>query len=678
MTFISLIYYGVITLSSTLLFVVEPMIVKKLLPTFGGTSEVWLCSLFFFQLLLFFGYLYARILVFQLLSIRGFLLHLSLLTASCFLLARHAWTPIRFSPSILQPSVQIILTLSIWIGLPFLALASTVPLLQFHFNRHHGSTRGYLSYALSNCSSLIALLLYPTLIEPLLRLSSQEHYWKLVFLAYAASLGSLLVYLRNRDHPPLEQCREVQRTKASQSSTATNFLCFALAMVGSMQLSSISAHITQDIAPVPLLWIAPLALYLVTFILAFSGINVYKRPVVLRIELILLAAIGYVISQTDVNLSMTESLLFFLAELFLSCLICHCELSHRKPPNENSSNFYVIVAAGAACGSFLIAIVSPLLFQANYDIAITFLFTSLMIALITWRDGHTQRMLWATSSLLLGYLCLMLGFAQHRTTSFGSRNFYGTLRVTNNQQSVDKGTLRVLQNGSIQHGAQFLRQPWRKVPTTYYSNRSGLGLALNAHDKGAPRNIAVIGLGTGTIAAYGRSGDSIQFFEINPQVIFVAKSQFSYIRDSPADITITQGDGRRILSNMNNKFDVIVVDAFSGDSIPTHLLTTQAFELYSEHLAQNGLLAFHISNRYLELGPLVNSLCAFIGFEAREIDSASDPSQGIYAAKWVLSSKDNTFFTNKEIIMSARTIPRIRRSRLWTDDYSSLFPYIHK
>jgi SAM-dependent methyltransferase len=448
-------------------------------------------------------------------------------------------------------------------------------------------------------------------------------------------------------------------------------------MVGSMQLTSISAHITQDIAPVPLLWVVPLALYLATFIIAFSGINIYKRPLVLRIEIILLASIGYVLSRTDVNLPMTERLLFFLAELFVSCLICHSELSRRKPSNEDSGDFYVLVAAGSAFGSFLIAIVSPLIFRANYDVAITFLFTSLLATLITWRDGHTQRLLWTTSSLLLGYLCLMLGLAQHRTTFVGSRSFYGALRVTNNYNSADKGTLRVLQNGSIQHGAQFLSQPWRRMPITYYSSRSGLGLALNAHYKGEPRNIAVIGLGTGTIAAYGRKGDSFQFFEINPQVVSIAKDQFSYIADSPANIQITLGDGRGVLSNeVEAKFDVIVVDAFNSDSIPTHLLTAQAFELYRQHLARNGLLVFHVSNRYLELGAQVNLLSAFIGFEAREIDSAADTSQGIYAAKWVLASTDTGFFAKPEILMSAQSIPTTTSPRLWTDDYSSLLPFI--
>ncbi len=667
-------YGGTVFLSAFLLFLVEPMAAKQLLPILGGSSAVWLTCLVFFQLTLLFGYLYAHWLNRSGFTPKRQYLHLTLLAFAVVTLA----TPNLFRTTLAQgtshPVTTIFATLTVTIGLPFLLLASTSPLLQVWLSHSEGSKVWYRLFALSNAGSLLALAAYPTLVEPHLTLKLQRTLWSCGFILYAilCSILSRQVRFTTPKTPTLEP------VDAPPTPTAKKWLWFLLPMVAAMQLSSVTSHITVNIAAIPLLWILPLAVYLLTFILAFEFPSFYRRGIIVRILVLMLASLGYALSKTDVSLPISIGIVFFLVEVFVACLFCHAEAYALRPQRVSETTlFYLLVAAGGAAGTFFIGIASPLLFAANYDLPISFFCTALLALVITWSDGWGQRLLWATGSTLLFALIVMLHTVYTREALLGVRNFYGTLRVKRSNIPPESAPSRMLLNGTIQHGIQLFAPGMSKTPTTYYGTNSGIGLTLLHCCQGHPRNIGIIGLGAGTLAAYGTPGDRIRFYEINPAVRPIAENLFTYLRDSPARITFAEGDARASLAReAPQNFDVLVVDAFSGDAIPLHLLTTEAIALYRRHLAPNGILAFHVSNQYLDLAPEIARLAASANMQARSVDSPSVEPIGVYKSTWVLVSSDASFFNRDDISPQALPIAPIPGLRAWTDDYSSLLPIL--
>jgi len=663
--------YGfAIFLSAFLLFLVEPMSAKQLLPALGGSSAVWLTCLVFFQLTLLLGYLYAHWLTRHAFDRRRQLLYLALLAAAIVLLITQRLIRPDLSRGSSHPVTTIFLDLTLTIGLPFLLLGSTSPLLQIWLFRKQGGHVPYRLFALSNAGSLLALIAYPTLVEPHLPLRLQRFFWAAGFMVYAA-----LCAILSRQVPEAAQPAPQQDTATAPVSTATRWLWFLLPMAAAMQLSAVTSHITSNIAAIPLLWILPLAVYLITFILAFEFPRLYRRSVLVRLLVVMLASLGYAISKIDSSFPIGIAILFFLFECFAACLFCHAEAYALRPQRPSETTlFYLLVAAGGVTGTFFIGIASPLLFAANYDLSITFLVTALLALAVTWPDGWGQRLLWATGCILMLYLNFALHNAYANDALMMNRNFYGSLRV---KQSVTKEgqPLRLLLNGTIQHGTQIFSPGLTRTPTTYYARDSGIGLALANCCAGRTRNIGVVGLGAGTLAAYGNAGDRIRFYEINPHVLPIARNLFTYLRDSQARITVTEGDARASLAHEAPQgFDVLVVDAFSGDAIPIHLLTTEALTLYRKHLAPHGILAFHVSNQYLNLAPEVAQLAAAAHMQARLFDTPSVDSRGEFRSTWVLLTDSPTFFTLPEISAIATPIDPIPGLRAWTDDYSSLLP----
>ena len=663
--------YGfAIFLSAFLLFLVEPMSAKQLLPALGGSSAVWLTCLVFFQLTLLLGYLYAHWLTRHAFDRRRQLLYLALLAAAIVLLITQRLIRPDLSRGSSHPVTTIFLDLTLTIGLPFLLLGSTSPLLQIWLFRKQGGHVPYRLFALSNAGSLLALIAYPTLVEPHLPLRMQRLFWAAGFMVYAA-----LCAILSRQVPEAAQPAPQQDTATAPVSTATRWLWFLLPMAAAMQLSAVTSHITSNIAAIPLLWILPLAVYLITFILAFEFPRLYRRSVLVRLLVVMLASLGYAISKIDSSFPIGIAILFFLFECFAACLFCHAEAYALRPQRPSETTlFYLLVAAGGVTGTFFIGIASPLLFAANYDLSITFLVTALLALAVTWPDGWGQRLLWATGCILMLYLNFALHNAYANDALMMNRNFYGSLRV---KQSVTKEgqPLRLLLNGTIQHGTQIFSPGLTRTPTTYYARDSGIGLALANCCAGRTRNIGVVGLGAGTLAAYGNAGDRIRFYEINPHVLPIARNLFTYLRDSQARITVTEGDARASLAHEAPQgFDVLVVDAFSGDAIPIHLLTTEALTLYRKHLAPHGILAFHVSNQYLNLAPEVAQLAAAAHMQARLFDTPSVDSRGEFRSTWVLLTDSPTFFTLPEISAIATPIDPIPGLRAWTDDYSSLLP----
>ena len=471
------------------------------------------------------------------------------------------------------------------------------------------------------------------------------------------------------------------------SPLAHKLLWLLLPMGASMQLTSVTSYITANIAPIPLLWILPLGVYLLTIILAFEFPRLLPRAILVRFLAVMLGGLAYMLSKVDHSLPIAVGVSFFLVELLIAGLFLHVEAYRLRPQRASESTvFYLLFAAGGALGSYLIGIAAPLVFSFNYDLAITFFATAVLALAATWRAGWPQRLLWTAASVMMLVLSFWIHVAYQRGTLVAVRNFYAALRVKQNF-GFPGATLRTLTNGSIEHGTQiFGTDAQRKTPTTYYAVDSGVGLALRFCCQGRngskltadrPRNIGVIGLGAGTLAAYGQPGDRIRFYEINPAVIPIAQNVFTYIRDSGAQVTITGGDARtELASERPQQFDVLVVDAFTGDAIPLHLLTTQALALYRRHLAPGGIIAFHISNQHVDLEPAIALLAQSAGMKAMRFSSPANDDRDEFSAYWVLLTDNAAFFAQPEVAAAGRA-PVFRPGlRLWTDDYSSLLPLL--
>jgi hypothetical protein len=669
-----LLYGTTVFLGAFLLFLIEPMAAKQLLPALGGSSAVWLTCLVFFQITLLLGYLYAHWLTRTSTSTWRNSLYLASLTAAVILLVIQRLFPAELSYSFDHPVSAIFIALALTIGLPFLLLSATSPLLQIWFLRTHGGTIPYRLFALSNAGSLLALIAYPFVVEPNLTLKLQRILWFVGFLLYAILCTILARHARSTSQSAASQTEP----PATSTSAFTKSLWFLLPMAAAMQLSAVTAHLTVNIAAIPLLWMLPLAGYLLTFILAFEFPALYRRGIVVRLLVVMLASLGYAISKTDVSLPIGIAILFFLVEAFLAALFCHAEAYALRPTQSTDTTlFYLLIAAGGAAGTFFIGILSPLIFDANYDLAITFFVTAVLAIAVTWSDGWPQRLLWSTASALLLFFAIMLHTAYAREAILEVRNFYGTLRVKQTLGGPQGATERMLLNGTIQHGTQLFAPGLTRTPTTYYADNSGIGLALHNCCGDRPRTIGVIGLGTGTLATYGNANDHIRFYEINPLVRPIAQNLFTYLRDSPAQIAFANGDARTSLTReFPQNFDVLVIDAFSGDAIPLHLLTTQAIALYKKHLAPNGILAFHVSNQYLNLAPEIAQLANAANMQSKLIESQPEDSLGAYRATWVLLTTSQTFFNRPEVANAASTIPADPNLRPWTDDYSSILPIL--
>ena len=664
-------FRGTIFLASLLLFLVEPITAKQLLPAFGGSAAVWLTCLAFFQTALLAGYAYAHWLSRARKAFLG--LHLGLLVLSVLLAIVWAAPARGAAHMAAHPFLAIFARLAFSIGLPFFMLSTTAPLLQVWLARRSGGAVPYRLYALSNAASLLALLLYPTLVEPWLTLRVQRFAWCALFLAFAA-LSVLVALGSGTRKPETEMPGDDQRE--SPANAATRLLWFLLPLVASMQLSAVTAHLSSNVAAIPLLWVLPLAVYMITLIAAFQFPSLARhRGILLRFLVVMLTSLGYMLSKAEASLPIGISIAFFLLELLFACLFCHVEVARLRPARPDEATlFYLLFAGGGASGSFLVGIVSPLLFSGNYDLALSFLATALLAVAVTWSGGWAPRLLWVTGSLLLVFLLSLLHAAYGSGTLLATRNFYGTLRV---KQATGPGgaPVRTLVNGSIQHGTQIFSDDLRTTPTTYYAADSGIGLALRSCCGQRARNVGVIGLGAGTLAAYGRNGDRMRFYEINPAVQPVAQALFTYLRESPAQISFAGGDARTSMAaEPPRHFDVLAVDAFSGDAIPLHLLTTGALALYRSHMTPCGTIAFHVSNQFVDLVPELAAVAQASAMQARSVSTPADPERGEFRATWVLLTDPAAPCDRPAVGVIVRPERDGKPLQAWTDDYSSLLP----
>jgi hypothetical protein len=524
---------------------------------------------------------------------------------------------------------------------------------------------------LSNLASLLALLSYPLLIEPHIAARKQATLWSALFVIFVLLCAAAAWFARGSNVTVATAQTDESETKRPPT-LREKLLWLGLAACSSMLLLSITNKLLEDVAPVPLLWVLPLALYLLTFALAFSRRMFYWRWLLVRLLAVALGSLGYAIYEPMYTESVQVSVPVFCVGLFLCCWFCHGELALRRPAPRYATSFYLMISLGGALGAIFVGLAAPHLFTAIYELPLALVFTAVLAVAALWPQGWLIRLFWMAAAASMVLVLVRNVREYDADTMVRVRSFYGALRVRQFTNWL-KEPYRTLYNGRIEHGAQYVNPPSSLLPTTYYGPDSGIGLALTHCCPNAKR-VGAIGLGAGTLAAYGKTSDYFRFYEINPQVVNIANTSFSYLRDSPARIDIVLGDARVSLQNeAPQEFDVLAVDAFSGDAIPVHLLTREAFALYLRHLKPDGVLAVHTSNTYLNLPPVVQLLATDAGCEAEMITNEDDRRKLIDSSDWVLVTRNRRFLDSVDSTMMIEPISVLPHLRVWTDDFNNLF-----
>src|SRR6185503_4686149 len=597
--------------------------------------------LVFFQSVLLAGYAYADLTT-RLGARRQALLHVALLVVSlaCLpIIASSGWKPRGEE----EPISRILLLLVATIGLPYFLLSTTTPLLQSWYWRRFRSAVPYRLFALSNFASLLALLGFPVLFEPVFDLKQLGWGWSLLFALFALlCAGTALLSMNGFD--PVE--KDAAPKPATALPVKDQVLWLALSAMGSVMLLAVTNHVTQNVSSVPFLWVLPLALYLITFILVFAHPRWYLRGALLVALVALLPAMAYYIPSLDLRVAAP----LYMAGMFVACMVCHGELARLKPDPAHLTRFYLMMSLGGALGAVLVAIVAPLTLPGYFELGIALI---LLGALFAARLRGVASL--GALAVLAATIVLVVRGAHDYTSGIRvmERDFYGVVRTADHLSPVP---YRSMYHGAIMHGGQLLGDSFRNTPADYFSPDSGYGrvfTSLREMNPKKPLNVGVIGLGAGVIAAWMKPGDALTFYEISPRVVDIARREFTYLADTPAKTELVMGDGRLSLEREPARgYDVLGIDAFSGDSIPMHLVTREAMALYVKHLKPDGVIVFQATNRYIDLLPVVKRLAAEFGFEAVNVSDSPDADDG---PEYWYSSTDQVIVTrNRKLLEWAR------------------------
>lgn len=667
-----LLYAATIVLSAFLLFVVQPIIARQILPWFGGSAAVWTTCMVFFQTALLAGYAYSDLLARRSPLRRQVLVHVALLLLSLLTLPIIAPAPLRPLAGD-NPWARVVLLLLMTVGLPFFLLSTTGPLMQAWAARVSGGDRVYRLYALSNLASMAGLAAYPFVIEPVLSVRTQASLWGGAYAAFVgAAVGSaLLAWRRERSAIP----SELDRTHPSieercPSPSSRQFVAvLLLAALGSAVLLSITSHLTRDVAAIPFLWLLPLMLYLLSFVVCFDRRDGYRRRFWVPITAVMVVAMLAVDAWRPLDLKL--SLPLHVLGLFAACMTCHGELVARRPEPRHLTTFYLMVSIGGAAGSALVAIVAPQVLSASIELPLALCGVSWVLYVAT--PGRL-RFVGAAAVLCSCALAVVQVMATRTGAMALSRNFYGALKVA--RVSSDPGAALQLVHGVIMHGQQVPTWPERGMPTSYFGESSGIGRTLLALRPGKLR-VGVVGLGVGTLAAYGKFGDVFRFYELDPDVERHARTYFHYLEDTAAEVQVSLGDGRLALEREPPQgFDVLVVDAFSSDSVPVHLLTREALDVYLSHLRKGGVVAFNITNRYLDLSQVVRGLADGAGMVAWRIEDQPRDRRLQMRSIWVLVTASQELLGRFALDRIGAEVPARADLRPWTDDFSNLLDVV--
>lgn len=713
-------------ISSTLLFLVQPMVAKMVLPLLGGTPAVWNTSVLFFQLVLLVGYFYAHAVPRWLGVRRQALLHLGLLALSIMALPIVARTH-SGPPADANPILWLLAWLTMTAGVPFFLVSTTSPLLQRWFvsTGHSAAEDPYFLYAAGNAGSLFALVAYPVLLEPTLHLVQQSWIWTAGYGLLLTLTAACAMFLRPGTNNPVgvAEVRSVGADlKRASSGERTHWVILAFA--SSSLMLGVTTFLTTDIAPVPLLWVVPLAIYLLTFILVFARRSIVSHELMVRVLPILVVPLA-ILMVFDTKLSPPLQVAAHLVTFFVAVMVCHGELARRRPANHELTRFYLWLSIGGALGGVFNAVLAPVLFssvaeypivvvlacllrpagrwwsdnsrQRLFDVLIPAAFgTFVAILMVTFRGGESKSVTAIALVFILPALvcftfrrrpvrfALSLGalmiassayMSAHEQVVYRHRSFFGVHRVITDAA----GSLHLLVHGGILHGGQSLDPVRRHEPLTYYVRSGPIGQVFNTFSGAAAKSrVGVVGLGVGSLAAYGQAGQQWTFFEIDPAIQAMAENPryFTFLKDSPAAIDVKLGDARLSLEHVPDaQYGLLIVDAFSSDAIPVHLVTREALRLYAAKIDRTGLLAFHISNRYLDLQPLLGSMAAdahlvCLGQDDLHV-TAAERRAGKSASRWVLMAHRPEDFGALRDDPRWRPVPASRQV-VWTDDFSNV------
>ncbi|WP_224361485.1 fused MFS/spermidine synthase [Hyalangium versicolor] len=700
--------------SAFLLFGVQPLVGKFALPWFGGTPAVWTACMLFFQAALLAGYAYSHGVATRLKPRSQVKLHLGLLGLTVGVLAvRALWvgSPVAPGPEWRPSGVEgltgrLLAMLAVTIGLPFFVLSTTAPLLQSWFARARPGVSPYRLYALSNVGSLLALLGYPFLVEPYVPRSVQGWGWAAGFVLFVAGCVTCAVDLWKRAAVPgpkteVAVAPEAPMEEGTRPGLGRTLAWLVLSACASVLLLATTNQLSQDVVAGPFLWVLPLAIYLLTFILAFEREALYPRGVCILLLIVSVAGVTCSIFEGP-HFPLALQLLAYGGALLAGCMVCHGELYRLRPAPRHLSAFYLWVSVGGVLGGLIVSVVAPRVFDtyAEYPLALAACCGVAMVVLLprpageqgVARLGRNLRVF-----VLAGVACgLAVAVADSgKGLRLTARNFFGVVQVLENGVGNAYRHQFSLKHGAITHGVQFASPDRRRQATAYYTWDSGLGLAIaefrRVHEAvGLPPGlrIGVMGLGVGTSAALMQAGDTVRFYEINPKVISLAQgegSYFSFLKDSGAKVEVVEGDARISLERElehgeEQAFDVLALDVFSSDSIPMHLLTEESVAVYRKHLAPHGVLALHISNVHLDLVPIALAHARTFGMYATLV--VNETKGDALRSQWMILSPDAEFSWGRTFVETSSRVHRLELVEppklTWTDDRSSVLPVLRR
>lgn len=675
-------YASTIFLSAFLGFFIQPLLAKHLLPIFGSSAFVWMASILFFQIGLLLGYGYAYLLVKFCSDKMQAIIHCGIIILSFLFISPHS----QMSMSDIWPPLAVMWLLACYVFLPFIVISASSPLLQHWFCQIRFADYPYYLYAISNAGSLIGLLGYPILLEPIVGIRNQIYIWSGLYSLYA-----ILCFLCLRKLLLSEKLKNKKKENKNcvTSWQITQWIIYTF--LSSALLLSITQFLTQNVINLPLMWVISLGLYLVSYIVTFSSEKRYDREFWTLSFLVWLTLCTLLICTN--HLAGMNAVVVVLALLFTACMICSGELILLRPAPEKLTLFYLVIAFGGALGGIFVNIIALAVFKKWWDFYLPLGMISILAIGLTINQYLSLRSKWSlakvcfsvSSIVLMGLLLISTGMTKKIQTVAQYRNPYGFIKIDEKIFVDSKKNYRVLIHGTVMHGLQFQENLKKFWPTTYYGSESGLGYALRylRQRYHRPLKIGIIGLGTGTIATYAKKGDYFQFYEIDPDVILAANQHFSYLKDCQGTVGITLGDARIQMQNELNdsnrmRYDLLVVDAFSGDAIPFHLMTLEAMRIYLAHLTANGIILFHTTNTYIDFLPVIKALATSQQYYFSWVESQRNPQKGIYQATWAIVSPDDgieNWLRHHQYQVNLRSI-KSSKARLWTDDLNSILPLL--
>jgi hypothetical protein len=722
---LGLVFATTILVSAFLLFQVQPLISKYILPWFGGSPSVWTTCMLFFQLVLFCGYAYAHLLHRYLSHLAQGVVHLLLIVAAIAVTVPSiapsvSWKPLDSS----HPTGRILLLLAATVGVPYFVLSTTGPLVQAWFARSFPGRSPYRLYALSNIGSLAALLTYPFLFEPAFGVDTQAGLWTCAFGLFAVLCGLCAAWIFRLPHQaePRTEQDDVPESSAggvltdpvamgttlTVPSAARRILWVALPACASLMLLATTNYVCQDVAVMPFLWVIPLSLYLLTFIISFDHPRWY-RPLPMSFATLALAVLsaGGIYSllswaraqfaAPDLHLSFVEELGFYFGTMFFACLMCHGQLVRLRPDPRHLTEYYLLISAGGAIGGIFVSLIAPQIFATHFEWTLALGATILVAATVAISHArhsngvHPARasLTWATFAVVAlavvaGSYWLIRGATTNPDQIYAGRNFYGTVAVYEVDRDDPKWHRRTFFSGSTAHGKQLMEGDKRRSPISYFGPNTGVGRTLTFFQNRPDTRVGVVGMGIGVLASYAKPGHYFRFYEINDQVDYIAHHYFSYLSDCVGmPPVVVLADARLALeqelaAGNAQHFNVLCLDAFNGDAPPVHLLTDEAFAVYLKHLEPDGVIVVNVTNRYINLVPVVNAVAKRFGLGVTRIMTRFEKEKLLNRTDYMMLSRNQAFLAANPPTLVAENLQPEYEVPLWTDKFSNLFSILKK